>query len=474
MRAQRGVRARGRWAVVTAAATVTVSVLSACGSSGSTAAVPGANDNTTSASAAGLPAAPACDNPGPVQLDGKLPDKPDPSISGTVTLWGWYNLAPKSTMDLLAKYYPNVKVNFVDYALTDTLSKLQTSLNAGSGAPDMAMVEDKSLPVVWQKGLYDLSKCVNPYEQDFPAFKWARIKRPDGEVTAVPWEINPGIVTYRRDVLAKYGIAPDSIKTWADFVKAGKEVTAKSNGAVKWTESNVVDAGNGTENVLGDLELMVNQQGGKLFDDNGKVAFDNPETKKALDLLKSFRDEKITVNDVASKQAELNDLRDGKIATFITESSSRFFLSDALKDTSGKWGIMPLPAFTDGGTRGAVNGGTSIVMPDQGKNTPAAWAFLKIWLFAVDGRYDSFKAGQLVENLFLPASTDPRFQQPDPFYGGDKFLQISIDAAKAAPPFPSGATLPQLETSIVTQMPDFLSGKFDAAKLASTAADAAK
>lgn len=461
-------RRRTRRVTLVAAVAAVTLLAGACGTGGR--GVPGAGTQH----AGKLTVAPACKHPGAVDLDGGLPGKPDPSVKGTITLWGWYNVAPKATLHLLAKYYPNVKVEFVDYALTDTLSKLQTALNAGSGAPDLAMVEDKSLPVVWNKGLYDVSPCIKPYKKDFPAFKWARITRSDGTLSAVPWEINPGIVTYRRDVFAKYGIDAKSIKTWDDFVRAGKKVTKKSGGAVKWTESNITEPGNGTGQVLNNLELMINEQGGTLFDRKGNVTFDNPKTIKALKLLKSFRDQKISLNDVASKQAELNALRDGKVATFITESSSRFFLSSALKDTSGKWGIMPLPAFTPGGGHGAVNGGTSIVMPAQGKNTEAAWAFLKIWLLTVEGRYQSFKAGQLVENLFLPAASDPRFQRPDPFYGGDKFLQISIDAAKAAPPYPSGATLPELSTSVTDQLPKFMSGKLSADALAKNAAAAAR
>lgn len=454
-----------------AAAAVTAAALAACGSGGGGGAAGGGGPNGPGG--AKLEAAPVCSTVSNPDTSGALPSAPDPSVSGTVTLWGWYDLAPEATTDLLAKFYPNVKVKFVDYSLEDTPVKLQTALNAGTGAPDLAMIEDKTLPTVWNNGLYDLSDCLKPYQADFPAFKWSRIQRPDGTLTAAPWEINPGFVTYRRDVFAKYGIDPSTITTWDQFQAAGRKVVQQSDGKVKWTLSNTVETGNGTENLLGDTELLVNQSGGKLFDKDGKPAFDSPNNVAVLQLLKKFRDEGLTLNDVPSKQAELTALRNGTVATFIGEASSRFFLSSALKDTAGKWGILELPAFTDGGTRGAVNGGTSIVMTDQSKNTPAAWAFLKIWLLTVDGRYQSFQAGQLVENLFLPAAKDPRFNQPDPFYGGDRFLQKSIQSAQAAPPFPSSAQLPKLENSIQSQLPAFLSGKKTAEQLASTAQAAA-
>lgn len=418
---------------------------------------------------ADLKQAPVCsDVKAPSQL-GALPSKPDPSVKGTVSLWGWYNVAPESTKSLMAKYYPNVKLKFSDFSLADTVTKVKTALNAGTGAPSLAMIEDISLPSVWSDNLYDLSDCLKPYASAFPKFKMDRITRPGGAQPAVPWEINPGFVTYRRDVFQKYGIDASAIKTWDDFTAAGKKVVKESGGKVAWTESNTVDPGNGTENIQGDIALLSDQIGANFFDKKGKAVFDSPKNIQVLNLLKSFRDEGIAAPDFASKQSELTALKNGDVATFIGEASSRFFLSGALKDTSGKWGILPLPAFTEGGTRGAVNGGTSIVMPAQNKDTAASWAFLRIWLLSVEGRYKSFEAGQLVENVFLPAAEDPRFQQPDPFYGGDKFLQLSIDSAKAAPPTPSAPNLAQVKDSIQSQLAGFMKGSISAEKLASTA-----
>lgn len=416
-----------------------------------------------------LTPAPVCANAEAPPVLGELPTEPDPSIEGTVTLWGWYNVAPASVTDLMAEYYPNVELEFVDFSLTDTLTKVQTALNAGTGAPDLAMVEDKTLPSVWGTGLYDLSECLEPYSDSFPQFKWNRITREDGVQAAVPWEINPGFITYRRDIFQTYGIDPASIQTWDDYKAAGKKVVEESGGKVAWTESNLVDTGNGTSNLNGDITYLVNQNGGQFFDSEGNSTFNSPETIEALDLVKSFRDEGLAAPDFASQQAELDALRAGEVATFLGPASSRFFMAGSLEDTSGLWGILPMPAFEEGAPRGAVNGGTSIVMPSQSENSEAAWAFLRIWLLSVEGRFNSFEAGQLVENVFLPAAEDPRFQQPDPFYGGDPFLDISITAAQEAPIMPSGPKFPQVSDSIQAQLPAFMAGEITAEELAETA-----
>ena len=71
-------------------------------------------------------------------------DFSDPeSIKGTITIDGWPSGDDgfKAAMDGFNKEYPNIEV---EWQFTDTTAHhqaLQTSLSAGDGAPDVAMVE---------------------------------------------------------------------------------------------------------------------------------------------------------------------------------------------------------------------------------------------------------------------------------------------------------------------------------------------
>ena len=460
-----------RHRIASVLAITTVTALTALAGCSSSAAPPGAGSSSGGSDQA-LKAPDFCK--GEKNTNGEVPSGVDDSVKGTISIWGWYNVAPLSTVKDFQKHYPNVKVEGIDYSLDDTPTQLATAINAGTGAPDLAMVEDLRLPGFWKNGVLDLSQCMAPYQSDFPKFKWQRIQNPDGKIVSVPWEINPGLITYRRSVFEKYGIDPDAIKTWDDYITAGKKLEADSGGTVKMLESNVASTGTGNAELTTDVALLTNQQGGTYFSKKGKVTVDSPKTVNALNMVKRFRDEGITLDDLSSKQAELAALRDGKVASFITQSSSRFFLSGDLKDTAGDWGLMQLPAFEAGGARGAVNGGTSIVIPAQSKNAEAAWAFARFWLLTVQGRYDSFQAGQLVENMYAPAAKDPRFNQPDPFYGGQDFLAISLESAKEAPPSPSAAAFPAVSDSIQSQMGAFMAGDVTADELVTKAAAAAK
>lgn len=403
------------------------------------------------------------------------PPEPNPDLEGTVELWGWYNQAPLSTVEAFQELYPNVEVEGVDYSLEDTPTQLATAINAGTSVPDLAMVEDLRLPGFWETGLLDLSECLAPYEEQFPEFKWERIQRPDGTIVSVPWEINPGLITYNREVFDEYGIDADAIETWDDYIAAGQTIRDESGGEVKLLLSNLAPTGSGlAAELTNDLVLLTNQQGGQYFTKDGEVAVDSPETINALEMLKRFRDEDLTLNDPASAQAELDALRSGRVASFIGEASSRFFLSGELADTEGNWGLMPLPAFEEGGARGAVNGGTSIVIPELSENAEAAWEFAKFWLLTVEGRVASFESGQLLENIYQPAAQDERLQQPDPFYGGDNFLEISLKSAEEAPPAPSAANFPVLDNAIQQELRGFMAGDTSAEDVVQAAEQAAE
>src|SRR5690606_20358858 len=213
-RAPREVWGMKRSAVGIVAATVAGWFVVACGS----AEPPGAGGHSDSRSSSELTAPDFCadETPSP---SGELPE-PNPDLEGTVEIWGWYNVAPLATVDAFRQLYPNVEVTGVDYSLEDTPTKLATAINAGTGAPDLAMVEDLRLPGFWDAGLLDLTECLEPYKEAFPEFKWDRIQRPDGRIVSIPWEINPGLITYNRKIFREYDIDPHSIETWDDYIEA--------------------------------------------------------------------------------------------------------------------------------------------------------------------------------------------------------------------------------------------------------------
>lgn len=174
--------------------------------------------------------------------------------------------------------------------------------------------------------------------------------------------------------------------------------------------------------------------------------------------MKRFRDEGITLNDVGSAQAEVSAVTSGKIATMLTPPATLFFLTSSGKQTKGDWGAVLLPSFGPKGARGTNVGGTSLVITDQTDNPEAAWAFLRYWLLTVKGRITSQKAGLLFENLFKPAAEAPYFHTGEPFYGGQRLMDLWADAAKRAPVFAEGRDLEQVNRAFYSGVIDFFKG----------------
>src|SRR4051812_1084322 len=69
--------------------------------------------------------------------------------SGEITVWmwksNWDNITNSKVLDDFAKAYPDIKINRVDIAAGDVYQKLPLALSAGTGAPDVALVEDSAL-----------------------------------------------------------------------------------------------------------------------------------------------------------------------------------------------------------------------------------------------------------------------------------------------------------------------------------------
>src|SRR5689334_9484802 len=82
--------------------------------------------------------------------------------SGTVTIWMWKaaheTLTKSGVLDAFAKEYPDVKVEVVEYAPADVYQKLPLALQAGTGAPDISLVENSHLAqIVSLGGLTDMT-----------------------------------------------------------------------------------------------------------------------------------------------------------------------------------------------------------------------------------------------------------------------------------------------------------------------------
>ena len=294
-----------------------------------------------------------------------------------------------------------VKVN-VDMTGARMQTRLMLSLAAGVGAPDVSQFELTDAPRYIATGrLTDLTPVAAKYKTRFPASLWDNCTL-NGRVYAIPWDIGPCAVFYKRDLFRRYGIDPDKIETWDDYIEAGKEILRKSGGRTKMLPL-------GSNSLRPMFEMLIQQNGGQVFDDQGRIAINSPQTRQALALLQKMRAAGICSDIALWSQEFLAGLNDESIATYPIAIWFAGTIKDTVKDYAGKkaeWGVFRLPAITPGGLRVANLGGSVLVIPEQCQNKAAAWAFVEYALCTNEGQIAQYRNMSLFP-AFLPAMQNP-------------------------------------------------------------------
>ncbi|MGI4789771.1 MAG: ABC transporter substrate-binding protein [Janthinobacterium lividum] len=351
-------------------------------------------------------------------------------VEGQVKVWSW-NTAAKSLQALtpaFEKQDPHVRVS-VDMTGARMQTRLMLSLIAGVGAPDVSQLFSTDAPHYIATGrLTDLTSVAAKYRSQFPPALWADCTL-HGRVYAIPWDIGPCAVYYKRSLFRKYGIDPAKIETWADYIAAGQQIVQRSGGRTKMLAL-------GPNDLQALFEILIQQTGGQVFDGQGHIAVDSPQTRQALAVIRQMRQAGICSDVPAYSQEWMAGFSGDSLATY----PSAVWLAGTIKDTAGDyagrqgdWGVFRLPAVVPGGLRVANSGGSVLVIPSESQNKAAAWAFIEYALCTRAGQSAQYQNFDLFP-AFLPALTAPAFDQPDPFFGGQRVARLFATDVSKIPP----------------------------------------
>jgi multiple sugar transport system substrate-binding protein len=266
------------------------------------------------------------------------------AIQGKVVVWAWPS-ADKAFESIIKSFnaqYPNIEVTWVmkPGQAGGTRDALQAAIAAGSGAPDVCLIEINDIGTFALTdafvNLLDKPYNAGKYKADMVPYKWNLATTPAGKLFAFPWDIGPASIFYRRDILDKAGVPSDPetlsklIRTWDDYVAIGKKVNDPAN-KVWWTDN--------ARNVPYIYYAHKN-----FFDANMNVAIDNQTTRRVLTIASQIRNAGMDAKASAWTDEWYTMLSKGNIATTISGCWFGGFLKSWIaKDTSGKWGIIPIP-----------------------------------------------------------------------------------------------------------------------------------
>ncbi len=386
----------------------------------------------------------------------------------TLTIWGWgVAIDGLKLVDAdFARRNPNIDVKYVVRSPSDTYRNIQLAISAGSGAPDISLVEDSHLAQFVKLGaLYDVTSRVKPYVKLVNKYRWKEATR-NGRIYAMPWDSGPVAVFYRRDVFKQAGVKPASINTWEQYFQAAKKIKRKT-GVPMWPQPTA-------RNDARVFEIMLWQQGLGYVNAKGAVILDkNPQIRKTLEFMGRFWRNGLSANQEWWTDPWYKALADGKVAT-IPEAvwMGTFFKSFIAPKAIGKWGVFRLPAWKRGGSRAANDGGSTLAIFNQSKNKTAAWQYIQYHLGRADVQAAIYKKTDLFPGLQTTYRT-PFFREPDPYFGGQKVRQLFVSIVKKIPTAGVYSSDYQLMNSLMqTEIQKYALGKQSARAALSNAAKA--
>lgn len=352
------------------------------------------------------------------------------ALHGSITVWSW-NIAAKALIHATPDFerqHPGVHVD-VEMTGARMQTRILLALAAGVGAPDVASIQQTDIPYfISTRQFTDLTPVAEKYRDMFPASAWNNCML-NGHLYAIPWDLGPCAVYYKRDLFRRYGIDPGKIKTWDDYIAAGQEILRKSGGRTRMLPLGINDL----ESMF---ELLIEQTGAQVFDSEGRIAINSAQSRQALEIIRRLRATGICSDVPAYSPEWMAGFNGDSIATY----PGAFWLSGTIEDTasdyngkSGNWGVFRLPSVTQNGLHVSNLGGSVLVIPAQCRNKAAAWAFVEYALCTREGQLSLYQSEKLFP-AFLPALQSKAIDAPDPFFGGQRVGTLFSTGVKDIPP----------------------------------------
>ncbi len=291
--------------------------------------------------------------------------------------------------------YQTAKVRFeadhpgwtVDIKLVDSpslLNRLTAAFVRGSGAPDAVEIEISAIGRFF-KGpaeavpFEDLTELGARYgdagwEERVVRSRFAPWSY-RGRIFGMPQDLHPVVMMYRQDLFAAagYDSLPSAVQTWDDFIRVARQVAVPRS--LKPERPRFAIAMHHADTWA--FWQLLHQNDGTIYDDAGNVTIDGPPGLQVLQLFADLfleYDVAFPIRDLPSFWAAVK--RD-EIMTFLAADWFVGFLRNNVPEQAGLWRAMPIPAWRPQGRRVSTHGGTTTVIPRQGRHKDMAWAWTR-------------------------------------------------------------------------------------------------
>lgn len=289
----------------------------------------------------------------------------------TLTFWSWVP-NDDARVKIFEKYYPNIKVNLKNVGAGQTeYSKFSTAVQAGSGAPDVVMLEYDVVPEFIQSGgLKPIDNYVKTLSNSFPNWVMNQVTY-NNKIYAVPEDTGPLGLYYQKSIFDSSKMSIPT--TWAQFEQEANQFHKQNPN--KYYSYFSTNDGQQELSLLWAAGVNPFQQSS---DGTWKISLNSPQALKVFqywgDLIKSGAVEATATDSSSSWQKQLND---GDFATIIGPA---WFPSEAIApyDSNLKahdWKAALIPEWQQGQTVDGDWGGSADAVTTQSKYPEAAAIF---------------------------------------------------------------------------------------------------
>ncbi|MGM7723347.1 ABC transporter substrate-binding protein [Metabacillus sp. Hm71] len=273
----------------------------------------------------------------------------------------WNEENPDRPIKLVAETFPYDQMH----------NNLLLALQSGEGAPDLADIEVGRFPNYLQgePQLLPMNEYVEPEKANFIESR-LNLYAKDGNYYGMPTHVGATVMFYNKEIMDAAGVDIETIKTWDDYVEAGKKVVENTDAVMTTVQT-------------GDMinfQSMIAQQGSDFIDEEGNITLDNETNIKTLQFLSDIVDKhkiaELTPGGEVHAEEFYAYMNEGKAASISMPLWYMGRFTDYMPDLKGKMVIRPMPAWEEGGDRSVGMGGTGTVVTNQTEHAELAKEFL--------------------------------------------------------------------------------------------------
>ncbi|WP_394214914.1 extracellular solute-binding protein [Brachybacterium vulturis] len=338
------------------------------------------------------------------------------------TLWYW----PEGFADEIVE---DIRTTFPDADFEQTIQggdfkqKLQTTLQAGSGLPNLTGIKGEDIAHFAEVPDFfvDLNTLgAEEHKVDYVAWKWEQATTQDGRQLGIPIDIGPTALFYRFDIFEQHGLpsTPEdlaaAVREWESLFDLGKQLNAAD------PDTYII------RNLSAVFDIAWRQSGSAFIDQDGVFIGADEHIRKAWDL-------SITAHDAGINAALESNTPDVAAAVAAGKLPADFgaswHLADLIvdaPDTSGQWHVCEHPG-------DATNlGGSFLGIPAGSENHEQSFEIILRLLNAENLAIEYTHSGNFPANTGAWGS--PELSGEVEFLGGQVAAEVFARAAEYVRP----------------------------------------